>query len=200
MANLSRASRSSEAALFLTGTALGIFLHPERYTIPSALPFLHLGANVFDPNFKISRLALISAVVGRQTLANLDKENDIRIQNARFYRDSLLPNSRLIIPTATPAGHSVYLRFPVLFKTKEEHEKVLLPLSKERLGSSRSYPTTLDRIPGFQKSLISCSISNANWVAGRILTLPTHRYVREEDRKRIVDLINSVAKAPGSSA
>ena len=188
--------RPSGAALFLTGTGLGLFLHPDRYAIPAALPFLHLGANIFDPDFKVSRLPHISAGVGRRTLANLDHENEIRIHNAFFYRNSLLSNPDLLIPSGPPEAHSVYLRFPVLFKSKEDREKALLLLNKERLGASSSYPTPLDQIPGFRKSLIGdCEIPNARWVSDRILTLPTHRYVREEDRERIVSLVNSATKA-----
>jgi perosamine synthetase len=191
---LSKPTRSSEAKLYVIGAALGLFLHPERYAIPSALPFLHLGANVFDPNFKTSRLPLISAAVGRRTLADLDHENEIRIQNACFYRSSLISNPRLLIPTTTTTARSVYLRFPVFFKKKLDREKALHLLTKERLGASRSYPTTLAQIPGFRNSLILCEIPNANWVAERILTLPTHRYVREMDRTRIVNLINTATK------
>lgn len=187
--------RPSGAALFLTGTALGLFLHPDRYAVPATLPFLHLGANIFDPEFRVARLPLISAGVGRRTLANLDHENYIRIQNALFYRNSFLPNDRLVVPTAASEVKSVYLRFPILFRRREDREKALLLLNKERLGPSTSYPTPLDQIPGFRKSLIPSEIPNARWVAERILTLPTHRYVREEDRARIVDLINSATKA-----
>jgi len=188
--------RPSGAALFLTGTALGLFLHPDRYAVPAAIPFLHLGANVFDPDLKLSRLPHISAGVGRRTLAILDNENDIRIENALFYRNSLLSNDRLVVPTAASGVRSVYLRFPILFESKEDRERVLLLLTKGRLGASRSYPAPLDQIPGFRKSLIGdCEIPNARWVADRILTLPTHRYVREEDRQRIANLINSATKA-----
>lgn len=195
MEKLPKTPRSSEATLFLTGAGLALFLRPERYAIPSALPFLHLGANVFHPGFMTARLPLISAGVGRRTLANLDQENGIRIQNALFYRDSLLSNARLIIPTTSPESRSVYLRFPILFKSREDREKAFLLLTIERLGASRSYPTTLDRIPGFRKSLVrDAEIPKASWIADRILTLPTHRYVREEDRERIVSLIDSATK------
>lgn len=192
---LTKPSKSSEATLCLTGTALGILLQPKRYAIPSALPFLHLGANVFDQGFKVSHLPLISAGVGRRTLAELDHENEIRIHNAFFYRNSLLSNPDLLIPSGPPEAYSVYLRFPVLFKRKEDRERILLLLTKEKLGASRSYPTPLDQIPGFRKSLIGeCKIPHARWVADRILTLPTHRYVREEDRARIVQLIKEALK------
>lgn len=195
MKKITKPARSSEATLFLTGAALGLFLSPESYTIPAALPFLHLGANVFDPNFRTSRLPRISAGVGRRTLPNLDQENDIRVQNALFYTKSLLSNPQLVIPISVPEARSVYLRFPILFKSRKDREKAFLLLTRERLGASHSYPTTLDRIPGFQKSLIpGGEFPKARWIADRILTLPTHRYVREKDRERIVSLIKAATK------
>jgi perosamine synthetase len=180
---------------FATGLGLSLFLNPERYALTSHLPFLDLGANIFDPNFGITRLPNLNAEIGQRTFLNLDYFNEIRIQNARLLNENLGENGALRIPKPNPDGESVYLRFPVLFQNKETREKAFLQLNRERLGASTSYPTPLNQIPSFRKYLINDGdFPGAQFVSDRILTLPTHPYVKESDIEKIVSVLQSVAK------
>ena len=184
-------SVASDMASFVTGIALSFLLNPERYAIPSNLPFLNLGANIFNPNFKISRFPNLKGGIGRKTFLCLDKYNQIRIQNARLLNDSLSGNGKLKIPKENHDGRCVYLRFPILFPTKETRDHVFQKLSQQRLGASLSYPTPLNRIIGFRKYLTDQDeCPGAQFVSDRILTLPTHPYVTENDIKKIASLIN----------
>ncbi len=180
-----------ECSSMLTGIGLSLFLHPERYAVPARLPFLKLGANVFDPDFRIARLSNENAEVGRRAFLSLDPYNEIRIRNARLLNDNLCHNESLRIPKPDAAGQSVYLRFPIVFPEKEARRRVFWILSRRRLGASRSYPTPLNEIPGFRRYLCAEEdYPGAKFVADRILTLPTHPYVNEDDIQRIVSRIN----------
>jgi perosamine synthetase len=184
-------SVASDMASFVTGMALSFLLNPERYAIPSNLPFLNLGANIFDPNFKISRFPNLKGGIGRKTFLCLDKYNEIRIQNAHLFSDHLGENNLLKIPRPYPDSHSVYLRFPILFRNKETRERAFRQLNQKRLGASLSYPTPLNRIIGFRQYLTDQDeCPGAQFVSDRILTLPTHPYVTENDIKKIASLIN----------
>jgi dTDP-4-amino-4,6-dideoxygalactose transaminase len=175
----------------LTGMALSFLLNPKMYIIPSNLPFLNLGANVFDPGFKITRFANLNAELGRQAFLSLDRYNQIRIKNARLLNDSLRGNGKVKIPRQNHDGRSVYLRFPILLPTKETRDRVFQKLSQHRLGASCSYPTPLNEITGFRKYLSNRDeFPGAKFVADRILTLPTHPYVEPDDIMRMIRIIS----------
>jgi dTDP-4-amino-4,6-dideoxygalactose transaminase len=176
-----------ECSSMLTGMALSLFLHPERYAVPARLPFLNLGANVFDPDFRIARLSNVNAEVGRRAFSSLDRYNEIRIQNARLLYHHLRDNESLRIPNPDVAGQPVYLRFPILFRKEETRRRVFQGLSRRRLGASCSYPTPLNEIAGFGPYLSSDDdYPGAKFVADRIMTLPTHPYVEVRDMDRMI--------------
>jgi perosamine synthetase len=182
-----------ECSSMLTGMALSLFLHPERYAVPARLPFLKLGANVFDPDFRIARLSNVNAEVGRRAFLSLDRYNEIRIRNARLLNHNLCDNESLRIPKSDVAGQSVYLRFPIVFPRKEVRRRVFWILNRRRLGVSRSYPAPLNEIPGFRAYLCAeDDYPGAKFVADRILTLPTHPYVNEHDIQKIVSKIDRI--------
>jgi dTDP-4-amino-4,6-dideoxygalactose transaminase len=186
-------SVASDMGSFMTGLALSFLLNPERYVIPSKMPFLNLGANIFDPNFRIFRFPNLKAEIGWRTFLYLDKYNEICIRNARLINDSLNGNGLLRIPRPHHDGRSVYLRFPIVFEKKEAREKGFQLLSQERLGASLSYPTPLNHVNNFKKYLNGENdFPGARFVAERILTLPTHPYVREDDIQKMISIINKI--------
>jgi perosamine synthetase len=176
---------------FMTGLALSFLLNPERYAIPSNLPFLNLGANIFDPGFKVERLPNLNTEVGRKTFLQIDRHNEMRIENARLLRKYLCKNDAIRIPKANPEGKPVYLRFPIVFPDRETRNHLYHRLSQEGLGASCSYPIPLHQVPNFKKYLKEEEyFPGAQLVSERILTLPTHPYVTENDIKKIASLIN----------
>jgi dTDP-4-amino-4,6-dideoxygalactose transaminase len=188
-----KAPTSSSFRPFVAGLGLSLFLNPERYVLPSHLPFLDLGANIFDPNFEITRLPNLNAEVGQQTFSSLERYNEIRIQNAQLLNKNLVENSAVKIPKPNSNARSICLRFPVLFQNEETRGKALLQLNRKRLGASTSYPTPLNQIPGFRKYLSGDdNFPGAQYVSDRILTLPTHPYVTRDDIDKIVSVINGL--------
>jgi perosamine synthetase len=182
-----------ESSSMLTGMALSLFLHPERYAVPAHLPFLNLGANIFDPDFRIARLSSVNAEVGRRAFLSLDPYNEIRIRNARLLNHNLCHNESLRIPKSDVPGQPVYLRFPIVFPKKEARRRVFWILSRRRLGASRSYLAPMNEIAGFRTYLSADDdFPGAKFVADRILTLPTHPYVNEYDIQKIVSKINRI--------
>ncbi len=182
-----------ECSSMLTGMGLSLFLDPERYAVPAHLSFLNLGANVFDPDFRIAGLSNVNAEVGRRAFLSLDPYNEIRIRNARLLDHNLCQNESLRIPKPLVGGQPVYLRFPIVFPEKEVRRRVFWILRRRRLGASRSYPAPLNEIPAFRRYLcVEEDYPGAKFVADRILTLPTHPYVNEDDLQKIVSKIDRI--------
>jgi dTDP-4-amino-4,6-dideoxygalactose transaminase len=188
-----RPSLHSDMASLLVGTGLALFLDPKRYVIPSHLPFLRIGANIFDPNFTIERFPTLKAGIGRKVFCRLDHYNQIRIRNAHAIKNGLKPLLDLRVPRPEPKARSVYLRFPILFAEEETREQVFQLLHQQGLGVSCSYPTPLNKVSSFKKYLVGeDDFPGARFVAKRILTLPTHSYVEKSDIGSIVSTIHGV--------
>ena len=188
-----RESFFPECSSMLTGMGLSLFLRPERYAVPARLSFLNLGANVFDPDFRIARLSNVNTEVGRRAFLSLGTYNEIRRRNARLLSHNLCHNESLRIPKPLVGGQPVYLRFPVLFPEKEVRRRVFWILRRRRLGASRSYAVPLNEIPAFRRYLCAEEdYPGAKFVADRILTLPTHPYVNESDLQKIVSKIDRI--------
>ena len=103
----------------------------------------------------------------------------------RLLNVHLSGDGKLKIPKENHDGRCVYLKFPILFPTKETRDHVFQKLSQQRLGASYSYPTPLNEIAGFKKYVSNDNdFPGAKFVADRILTLATHPYVKEDDIKK----------------
>jgi len=184
---------SSSFKHFVTGLGLSLFLNPDGYALPAHLPFLDLGANIFDPNFEITRFPDLNAQVGQRSFLFLDRYNEVRVQNAQLLNKSLIKNYALRIPEPHSNGKCVYLRFPVVFQSKEMRQKAFVQLNQKRLGASVSYPKPLNQIAVFKKYLANDGdFPGAQHVSDRILTLPTHPCVTKDDINKIVSTIHSV--------
>lgn len=177
----------------LTGAALSLFLHPERYAVPDHVPFLNLDADFFDPSFEIARLSNLNAEMGRCAFLSLDRYNEIRVRNARLLNHHLSQNPSLKIPSPDAAGQSVYLRFPIVFLEEKVRRRVFWILNRRRLGVSRSYINPLNEIPALGRCLSNeDEYPGAKFVADRLLTLPTHPYVNKQDIQKIISRINKM--------
>jgi dTDP-4-amino-4,6-dideoxygalactose transaminase len=106
-------------------------------------------------------------------------------------RLATLPALRLIQP---PAGaRPVWLRFPILLDTPELRERLLAALGVAGCGATGSYPLSTFDIPEISAHLdIDRSHAGAGrYIAARILTLPTHPYVKPKHVDRICSIIKN---------
>ncbi|UTF50703.1 DegT/DnrJ/EryC1/StrS family aminotransferase [Desulfomicrobium sp. ZS1] len=176
--------------------ALMVMLHPRTYWLPASLPFLGIGASVFDPDFRLESLDALRAGIGRSALDRLDDLNAARRRTAALLYAGLqeVPGVRVVQPAAGTVP--VYLRLP------------LLPLSgawpggvapqAQALGVVRSYPLALHRIPRLAPFLaVHGRYPVSEMLAKNLLTLPTHAFVQEADVNAICDVFRKLSKNPG---
>jgi len=180
---------------FFTGLGLSFFLNPNRYGIPARLPFLNLGANIYDPGFEVGPMSPFNAAVGQETFSRLDQLNQTRAQKAETLKTNLKKNRKISIPKTHDGAESVYLRFPVIFASPQDRLKALNLLVEKGLGANPSYPTPLDKLEGFKRYIVNKGedLPGARYLADRILTLPTHIYVTSSDLDQMVGIINKLA-------
>jgi dTDP-4-amino-4,6-dideoxygalactose transaminase len=165
-----------QALLLLKAALLGILLHPRCYWLPLRLPFLRLGASVFDPDFPVAGLSPFQAGMGRAMLGRLGAINRARAEKAK----TMLAELKAVTPETVPGAEPVFLRLPVLAGDAS-------PAVCPELGMVRSYPLALDEIESLRPHVRgNVAVPGAKRLARSLMTLPTHGYVSRDDTRQIV--------------
>jgi dTDP-4-amino-4,6-dideoxygalactose transaminase len=151
------------------------------YWIPRSLPFLNIGASVYDPVFSCAPFTAFQAGIGKRMLARLTDITEARRQVAQDLRARLSSNDGVNFIEQRPDAEPVYLRLPMLVGVGRPVREAPV------LGMVRSYPAPINAIKALQPHLVKGTekFPGAEILASRILTLPTHRFVSLKDRDRI---------------
>lgn len=167
------------AAEILTLLAMTVFIRPRLYWIPSLLPFLRLGETRFPDDVPLRRLGAVKAALLAGWQRRLAQSNTTRSDVAADYR------RRLPLPST---GRHAYLRVPLLAPTPGAKEKLHALAQVRGLGVSAAYPTAVSDIPQIRDAFRGQRFPAAEHVAARLVTIPTHQWVSEQDRQAIADL------------
>jgi perosamine synthetase len=163
---------------------MAIFIRPRLYWIPAALPFLRLGQTFYPRQIRLRRLSGMQAGLLRDWRSRLTRSNRIRSEAAAYF------SRRLPLSLAHGAEHP-YLRLPLFVASATERDRIH-GLSQQRgLGVSVAYPTALDAIPEMQGAVQGQQFPSARGVAERLLTIPTHEWLSESDKRAIAECVAS---------
>jgi perosamine synthetase len=165
----------------MTLVLMMIFIRPSLYWIPAALPFLQLGTTVYPENVVVRRLSGFKAGLLRNWRRHLARSNQVRSETTADLRRRL--------PGATTGGASYpLLRLPLLAATPEEKQQLHSRSKVRGLGLSLAYPTAVNEIPDVRAVVNGQQFPSAAAVASRLLTLPTHHWLLEKDKRALADL------------
>jgi perosamine synthetase len=159
--------------------AMTLFIRPRLYWIPSLLPFLRLGETRFPEDVPLRRLGAVKAAILAGWRRRLATSNMTRSDAAADYRRRL---------PLQPAERHAYLRVPLLAPTPGAKKKLQALSQRRGLGVSAAYPTAVSEIPQIRDAFRGQRFPAAEHVAARLVTIPTHQWVSEQDRQAIVDL------------
>jgi dTDP-4-amino-4,6-dideoxygalactose transaminase len=184
-------SLAREIKNWLDVVSMSLLISPVSYWIPAGLPFLKLGETKFYQDFPIYRMGKLRAGLlsnwktrlSRSTMSRKKMASDLMrgLKAGKF--DQIVPH---------PQAESVQLRFPLLVRNGEERRR-LCALSKEQgLGISHFYPAPIQEIPELQPALSTIRAPGASILAERLVTLPTHHYVTNQDIKRIISALQAM--------
>ena len=70
---------------------------------------------------------------------------------------------------------------------------------RQRLGISMMYPTGIHEIEELKRQFAGMNFPSASSVASRLLAIPTHHLVKEEDKKAICGLLEETGAAQSSA-
>ncbi|MBK8335787.1 MAG: DegT/DnrJ/EryC1/StrS family aminotransferase [Sterolibacteriaceae bacterium] len=159
-----------------------LLIHPNLFWIPAGIPQLRIGETHFHRSIAVKRLSGMSAGLMRRWRKRLDASNALRRSSGRVYEERLLKE----LPRGEPVP---YLRFPFLLPTTNDKAAILSNPLARSLGISPMYPSGIEDISELHDTISRGSCPSSKSIADRLITLPTHRYVSDDDKHRICDLL-----------
>lgn len=91
-------------------------------------------------------------------------------------------------------GRSVYLRFPLLMRSRQDKDALCRISREQGLGVSAMYPTAISQVAELSELLSAEPVPHSVTIAERLVTLPTHELVSDEDLKRICSIVTGVLR------
>ncbi|HVG02706.1 MAG TPA: aminotransferase class V-fold PLP-dependent enzyme [Nitrospira sp.] len=176
--------------------ATQLLIDPSVYWLPAGLPFLKLGETKFFRDFSIFKMDPVRAGLLRRWKRRLARATTSRITHAEKVMQLLSASHIQTIPTAGQ-GRSVFLRLPLLMRSKQQKEALCRLSDEQGLGISSMYPSSVRDIAELRTTFSSQPVPQAAMLAERLVTLPTHEFLSPHDLKRICRAIEQVHQPDG---
>jgi dTDP-4-amino-4,6-dideoxygalactose transaminase len=165
-----------------------VFICPWLYWIPAALPFLGLGRTIYPVRIDVRRLGGFQAGLLRRWRRRLARSNDDRTEAVSYFTRTLsLPQD------GRAAGP--YLRLPIVAPDPQTRRRICLLAQQRGLGIAVAYPAPISDIPAIAPACDGQRFPSAAQLSQRLLTLPTHHWLSERDKRAIVALCREMAAA-----
>jgi perosamine synthetase len=185
---------TSAVAGLMKVVAMSLFIRPSLYWIPAGLPFLRLGDTIFPTRVTPRRLSGLQAGLMRRMRIRMQRSRRTRRENALELR------RRLGFGWPSHGNHP-YLRLPVFAATTEDKRRVLDESRRHGLGIAAGYPTAVNEIPQIAGRFAGQQFPRAAFAADHLLTIPTHHWLTDGDRRAIVSHVTGkVGPSPVSVA
>ncbi len=183
---------------WLEVAATQLLITPSCYWLPAGLPFLKLGETKFGTDFLMARMDSVRAGLLRGWKERLVHASASRVTHAEQVL-RLLASSPVQPIKSSGRSQSVYLRLPLLMRSKEEKEALCRASVEQGLGVSSMYPSSVQYIAELRTALESQAVPQATMIAERLVTLPTHELLSGADLARICSAVQNVQRAEGVS-
>jgi dTDP-4-amino-4,6-dideoxygalactose transaminase len=176
------------------GMAFAIWLlaRPSLYAIPAAMPWLRLGETVYKPPRPAGSMSLAAATMIAHSISIADGEAAKRATIAHRLRRAVESSDMLDNVRPVDGAAPSWLRLPVLSNDATTRRRLLD--KGRRSGVGPGYPRNLPSIAedkGASAAVPEGSFPGSEQLARRLITLPTHSRLQEEDVSALERLIQS---------
>jgi perosamine synthetase len=135
-----------------------------------------------------ARMTDIHAAIGRVQLSKLAGWTKQRQDNARFLSENL---EGVVVPPVAPGAVHVYHQYTI--RVADDRDGFAKALADEyQVGSGMFYPIPNHRLPSFDLTL---DLPETEKAAAEALSLPVHPSLSQDDLERVVQAVNTLAKA-----
>ena len=139
-----------------------------------------------------NRMTDIHASIGRVQLSHLAEWTKKRQDNAAFLTENLVG---VVAPKVAPGAEHVYHQYTIRVPKGERDAFVATLKDKYKVGSGVYYPIPNHRLVSLEKYAPGLDLPVTEEVAAEVVSLPVHPSLSQEDLERIVEAVNTTAKA-----
>ena len=139
------------------------------------------------------RMTNIAAAIGLEQLKKLDGMNDARRRNAAIYNRELADNPYLITPIEPTGFKHVYHQYTVVIEGVERSQVQAL-LAENQIGSAIVYPFSITEQVFYNDKSVNIGDENARALSRKVLSLPVHPALSEEEVLKVCSVLNTLAK------
>jgi len=135
------------------------------------------------------RMTNIAAAIGLVQLQKLDRANEMRRENAKYYDEELAES--VIIPYVDERAKHIYHQYTIRVKKRE---KLIESLKKEGIGYGIYYPVGNHEQPVIKKMGFVAKLPVTEKICKEVISIPVHPLITDEDREKIVLTIKRALK------
>ncbi len=137
------------------------------------------------------RLTSMAAAIGREQLKKLDKNTNIRRRNAKLLSEGLKDIPGIETPFIMEGNDPVFHQYTI--KIIHGRDEISKGLNEKQIGNKVFYPTTIASSPAL-KEYAKNQYPVAEDCAKKVLSLPVHPLVSEEDVNTIITSIKEIVE------
>ncbi len=139
------------------------------------------------------RMTDLQAAIALGQLKKIDEFTDRRIKNAMLLNKGLEKIRGIITPKIMGGAKHVYHQYTIIVDGfKMDRDELLEYLKKNGIGSCIYYPKPLHLHPHFKRmGYMEGDFPVSEKISGKVLSLPVHPGVSEQDIKRIIEVIQN---------
>jgi dTDP-4-amino-4,6-dideoxygalactose transaminase len=186
-ASIAAPPRGRQAIEFLKTVLMLIFIRPWLYWVPAALPWLGLGRTTYPSRIAVNRLSGFQSGLLRRWRLRLERSNDARQAAVSYFARAL--------SLRESAEARPYLRLPVVAPDARTRQRVCALAERRGLGIAVAYPTPINEIPEIAPAFDGQRFPSASRLSERLLTLPTHHWLSERDKRAIAAICRDLVAA-----
>ncbi|ATC97633.1 perosamine synthetase [Pseudoalteromonas spongiae UST010723-006] len=139
------------------------------------------------------RMTNIAAAIGLEQLKKLEGMNDVRRRNAAIYNKELAGNPFIKTPLEPNGFKHVYHQYTVVIEGVERAEVQAL-LAENQIGSAIVYPFSITEQVFYNDKSVNVGDENARALSRKVLSLPVHPALSEEEVLKVCSVLNTLAK------
>jgi len=181
-------------SLTIKATLLSLLIRPTLFWLPKSLPFLKLGATIYDPDFKIRRMSPFQAGMARHWRSKIRVFEQARCENASVWSSRIKNLKTHELSMISHPPESTLIRFPVRVKNPSLRKAILNRSDQEGLGIMPGYSDSIDGIPALRNAFAVQQFPVAKQYSRELITLPVHPYVSKRDGAKITATITQVTQ------
>ena len=139
-----------------------------------------------------SRLDTIQAAVLRVKLKHLDEYCDARRKVADYYDAAFANNDMITTPLRASYAKHVFHQYTVVLHDSINRDALIKHLSDNGIPTMLYYPVPCHKQKAFEnRGRVSGELTNTDWLTPRVLSLPIHTEMTDDQLKYITENINA---------